>query len=70
MPQMAPGLCHPLRLMVPNGPKSTLYQWKKLKTRSNTPETAVVISPGVNFFRSKTPTLSLSVHARRGHTGN
>jgi hypothetical protein len=47
----------------------TLYQWKKLKTRSNTPETAVVISPGVNFLRSTTGSLSRAAVPTVGHIG-
>ena len=47
------GPCHPFRLNDAR-PTSIPYQWKKLKTSSSTPLIAVVISPGVNFLRSKT----------------
>src|SRR4051794_16190779 len=68
--QSAPGLCQPFRLNVPNGPRSTLYQWKKLKISNATPLTAVVISPGVNFLRSTNPpSLSSSVPRSRGTRG-
>ena len=63
------GACHPFLVKSPTG-VSTPNQLKKLKTRSNTPETAVVISPGVSFLRSKTYPLFRALRTRIGHIGN
>ena len=68
--QNASGLCQPLRLTDPKGPRSTLYQWKKLKIRSTTPETAVVDLARCQFLEVQDLLSFCAVRPALGHIGN